>query len=198
MATSIVSIVNNALARIGVDAILTLTEDSEAARLANLTFEQMRDDVLADHVWNFSIKRVELAQDVDGPVFGYTYQYTLPVDCMKVLNMEEVTMVYEIEGRKLVTDEGTARIKYISRVIDPNEYSPKFVEALSARCASEWAVPLVESNSLAQNMTELYIRKLSDARSVDSQESGANEVIADTWLDSRLNYAGASYTGSSS
>ena len=39
-------------------------------------------------------------------------------------------------------------------------------------------------------MMEMYQRKLQDARSADAQESGASEVIADTWLDSRINYAG--------
>ena len=137
MATSVVQIVNNALVRIGSRAILSLTENSEAARQANLIYEQVRDDVLADHVWNFTIKRVELAQDTTGPAFGYTYSYTLPEDCLKVLNMEEVTMVYTIEGGKLLTDEGTARIQYISRIEDPNQFSPKFIEALSATFSAE-------------------------------------------------------------
>ena len=43
MATSVVQIVNNALVKIGANAILTLTEDSEAARAANLIYEQVRD-----------------------------------------------------------------------------------------------------------------------------------------------------------
>lgn len=189
---SVVQIVNNALARIGVSAIISLDEDSEAARVANLTYTQLRDDVLSDHVWNFAIKRATLAQNAEAPAFGYTFSYRLPSDCLKLLRMEEVTMTYTIEGKNLLTDEGVARVQYLSRVSDPNEFGAKFVEALSARMASEWAIPLVESSSLQQNMTELYIRKLSDARSVDSQESGDTELIADTWVDSRINYAGSS------
>ena len=69
MATSVVQIVNNALVRIGANAILTLTEDSEAARAANLIYEQVRDSCLRDHVWNFAVNRVELAQNSTAPAF---------------------------------------------------------------------------------------------------------------------------------
>ena len=99
-------------------------------------------------------------------------------------------MFYKIEGGKLLTDEGTAKILYLARVEDVNLFDAMFVEALSARLAAELSVTLSESNTLYSNMMEMYQRKISDARSMDAQESGYLEVVADTWLDSRLNYAG--------
>ena len=190
MATSVVQIVNNALVRIGANAILTLTEDSEAARAANLIYEQVRDACIRDHVWNFAVNRVELAQNSTSPAFKFSYQYNLPSDCLRVLQMESMDMFYQIEGGKLLTNEGTAKILYLARVEDVNLFDSMFVEALSARIAAELAVTLAESNTLYTNMMEIYRQKLSDARSMDAQESGYREIIADTWLDSRLNYAG--------
>ena len=190
MATSEVQIVNNALIKIGANAILTLTEDSEAARAANVIFEQVRDASIRDHIWNFAVTRVELAQSATAPAFEFAYQYPIPADCIRVLQMEDPNMVYKIEGRNLLTDEGTAKILYLGRVEDVNLWDPMFVEAFSARLAAELAITLAESNSLYQNMMEMYQRKLADARSADAQESGYSEVIADTWLDSRINYAG--------
>ena len=58
MATSEVQIVNNALVKIGANAIISLTENSEAARAANVIFEQVRDASIRDHIWNFSERRV--------------------------------------------------------------------------------------------------------------------------------------------
>lgn len=191
MATSIVQIVNNALVKIGANSITSLTEDSEAARAANVIFEQVRDATLRDHVWNFAIKRVQLAQDTAAPAYEYAFQYSLPSDCLRLLQMEKKTMVYTIEGRKLLTDEGTAKVKYLAVITDPNEFDAMFVEALSARLAAELAVTLAESNTLYQNMMEIYRLKITDARSVDGQESGEPEVVADTWLDSRINYGGS-------
>tara|TARA_R110000803_G_scaffold60425_1_gene119672 strand:- start:7654 stop:8256 length:603 start_codon:yes stop_codon:yes gene_type:complete len=190
MATSEVQIVNNALVKIGANAIISLTENSEAARAANVIFEQVRDASIRDHIWNFAVTRVELAQNSTAPAFGFAFQYNLPANCLRVLQMEDPNMVYKIEGRKLLTDEGEAKLLYLARVEDVNLYDPMFVEAFSARLAAELSITLSESNSLYQNMMEMYQRKLQDARSADAQESGASEVIADTWLDSRINYAG--------
>mgnify|MGYP003677690009 CR=1 FL=1 len=190
MATSEVQIVNNALVKIGANAIISLTENSEAARAANVIFEQVRDASIRDHIWNFAVTRVELAQNSTAPAFGFAFHYNLPANCLRVLQMEDPNMVYKIEGRKLLTDEGEAKLLYLARVEDVNLYDPMFVEAFSARLAAELSITLSESNSLYQNMMEMYQRKLQDARSADAQESGASEVIADTWLDSRINYAG--------
>tara|TARA_S200002703_G_scaffold143085_2_gene135864 strand:- start:110 stop:703 length:594 start_codon:yes stop_codon:yes gene_type:complete len=191
MATSVVQIVNNALIKIGASAITALTEDSEAARAANVIFEQVRDATIRDHVWNFATKRVQLAQETDAPAFEYSYQYALPSDCLRILQMEEKTMTYVIEGRKLLTDEGTAKVIYLAAISDPNEFDAMFVEAFSARLAAELAITLAESNTLYQNMMEVYRLKITDARSIDGQESGEPEIVADTWLDSRINYGGS-------
>ena len=191
MATSVVQIVNNALVKIGANAILTLTEDSEAARAANLIYEQVRDACIRDHVWNFAVNRVELAQNSGAPAFGFAYQYNVPSDCLRVLQMENMDMFYKIEGGKLLTDEGTAKILYLARVEDVNLFDAMFVEALSARLAAELSVTLSESNTLYSNMMEMYQRKILDARSMDAQESGGqDEIVADTWLSSRINYGG--------
>lgn len=194
MATSVVKIVNNALVKIGASAIVSLTENSEAARTANLIYEQIRDATLRDHVWNFATRRVQLAQNSDAPAFEYAYSFALPSDCLRVLQMESKAMEYVIEGRNLLTDEGTAKIKYIARITDPNEFDVMFVEAMSARLAAELSITLTDSNSLYQNMMEVYRMKIVDARTIDGQESGEPNLVADTWLDSRINYAGSSFT----
>jgi hypothetical protein len=194
MATSVVKIVNNALVRIGASSITALTENSEAARAANVVYDQIRDATLRDHVWNFAVRRVQLAQSATAPAFGYAYSYPLPTDCIRVLQMELKDMVYKIEGRNLLTDEGTAKIMYIARVTDPNEFDVMFVEALSARLAAELSITLTDSSTLYQNMMEIYRHKITDARSVDGQESGEPNMVADTWLDSRINYAGSAFS----
>jgi len=191
MATSNVQIVNNALVKIGASNIISLTENSEAARAANLIFEQVRDATLRDHLWNFAAGRAALAEDAVAPAFGYVYSYALPTDCLRVLHLERKDMVFKIEGRKLLTDESPARILYIKQVTDPNQFDAMFTEAFSARLAAELAISISESNSLYQNMMEVYRMKITDARSIDGQESGEPEIVADTWLDSRLNYAGS-------
>lgn len=191
MSVSNVDIANNALVKLGASTIISFTENSQAARAVNVIYEQLRNAVLRDHKWNFATKRVALAQNADAPAFDYVYSYALPTDCLRVVQMERRDMIFQIEGRNLLTDESPAKIIYIAEITDPNEYDAMFVEALSARLAAELAVPLTDSRTLANDMMSMYEGKIRDARSLDSQESGEPEVVADTWLNARLSYIGA-------
>lgn len=193
--TSIVAIANNALAKIGANAITSLSENNEAARAINLVYTQLRNTVLRDHPWNFAIKRAVLALESEQPAFEWTYQFALPSDSLRVLHMELMSMQYEIEGRKLLTNESSAKIRYIAEIADPNQYDAMFIEAFSARLAAELAITLSDSNTMAQAMMESYNRKIADARSIDAQESGYRTLQTDGWLNSRLSYGDENWSG---
>jgi hypothetical protein len=111
MATE-VSICANALRRLGDSPIVSLTDDTERARLCNAFYSEARDDVLRSHPWNFSITRQQLSQLSATPLYQYSYQYALPTDpfCLRVLEMEYSDYVFKIEhlagtGRVLLTDK---------------------------------------------------------------------------------------------
>ena len=84
---SIVDICNGSLNQLGASTILTLTEDSKNARLCNARYTQVRDSLFRSHPWNCLTKRVELARDTDTPAWGFSYQFTLPADCLRVLTI---------------------------------------------------------------------------------------------------------------
>ena len=84
---SVVNMCNSALNLLGASTISSLTEDTKNARLCNQRFEPIRDRVFRSHNWNCLIKRVQLAQDSTGPVVEYTYGYTLPTDCLRVMKI---------------------------------------------------------------------------------------------------------------
>ncbi len=181
-----VGIVNSALVKIGADTITALIDDSEEARAANAQYAKLRDEVLRAHPWNFAIARAQLAQLAEDPAFGYAKQYQLPADCLRVLSMSDDTIQFEIEGRKLLTDEETAKIRYLRQVTDPNEFDSFFRETLSLRLAADLAYTLVNSGTLSELMMKLYLDHLSKARSIDAQEGNAKTIIeASTWVDRR-------------
>ena len=191
---SVVDICNGALNQLGASTILTLTEDSKNARLCNARFTQVRDAVFRSHPWNCLQKRVQLAADSDAPAWGFTTQYTLPADCLRVLTILDYDADYKIEGRKILTDNSTMKILYISRIEDPNEYDELLRETLSAALAADIAYAVTSSNPTASNMYKLFQDKLKDARFVDSTEGqnlnpekGMADVIgADTFINSRF------------
>jgi len=199
---STVDIANFALNNLGASNISTLDENSKAARVVNQRYESVRDAVFRAHPWNCLINRASLAQETTTPAFGYTYQYALPTDpfCLRVLEFSNGTLsypqdnitnntggpVFVIEGRKLLTDEGTAKIKYIGRVTDTEQYDASLVEALAARLAAEICYAITGSTSMVQIQTSLYEAKINEARFNDATEGATQRLEASDFIESRF------------
>lgn len=173
-----VEIVNNALSLLGDNPIVSLDDDNVRARIANTMYGPTRDAVLRAHPWNCAITRAALPLISNAPLYGFSNQYQLPTDpyCLRVLSLNEVQEygdpgdVFKIEGRQLLTNEGTANIRYIARITDPNQYDTLLYECLSARLAAKLCYPVTGSTSLAQAMIALYEGFLKEARTINGQE----------------------------
>lgn len=186
MAISQVSIANSALVKVGADRISSLSEDTRAAILINAIFEQIRDQVLRDHPWNFAMTRAALAPNATEPAFEYDYTYDLPNDCLRVYRTFPDTIDYVVEGRTILTDEAeTLYVQYIYRHEDPSAWSADFAEAFAWKLASEVAYPLTQSLALAGTCREEYKRVLAEARSIDGSEGILRGLQADVWTDAR-------------
>ena len=190
---STVDICNGALNQLGATTILSLTEDSKNARLCNARYTQVRDAIFRSHPWNCLQKRIEIAADTDTPAWGFSSQYTLPADCLRLLRILDYDSDHKVEGRKILTDASSMKILYIARITDPNEYDELIRETLSAALAADIAYAITSSNPVAVNMYNLYKEKLKEARFVDAtegqnieQEEGMADVIdAGTFINSR-------------
>ena len=190
---STVDICNGALNQLGATTILSLTEDSKNARLCNQRYTQVRDGVFRSHPWNCLQKRIELAADTTAPAWGFSYAYTLPSDCLRLLRILDYDSNYKVEGRKILSNTSSMKILYVARVTDPNEYDELLRETLSAALGADIAFGITSNNQTSQNMYQLFQEKLRDARFVDStegqnieQDLGMADVIdAGTFINSR-------------
>lgn len=194
---SVVDICNSALNQIGASNIISLTEDSKAARICNQRYNFVRDSVFRAHPWNCLTTRASLAPDTAAPAFQFSKQFTLPTDpfCLRVLQLSNTDILYKIEGRKLLCDESTIEMIYVGRVEDANQYDTLLTETIAAAMAADLAYPLVGSSSLSANMFTLYQSKLTEARFVDATEdndintsviSDSRTVAADTFINARF------------
>ncbi len=181
-----VDICNMALAEIGEDTIIALTEGSKAGRLCNLLYSDTRDAVLREHPWNFAIKRVELARLTTDPIFEFDAQFQLPADCLRVTKTDDDLLPYRIEGSALLINTDSVKIEYISQVTDTTAFDSLFVEALSKKIASRLTFNLSDNNALTQFMESQYREKIKQARSMDGQEGTPRNIEADQWLNIRL------------
>jgi len=181
-----VAICNSALIKIGARRISSFSEGSKEAKLCKEQYEKLRDAALKAHPWNFAIRRAELGKLASTPVFEWDAEFQLPVDCLKVLYMENRREEFTVEGRKLLTNADTAKIKYIGLETDSDQFDKEFKEYLAHYIASELAYPLVQSVSLGERVFAKAQIFLRDTRSSDSQEGTPDSNVDDIWLDSRL------------
>lgn len=146
------------------------------------------------HPWNCLQKRIELAADSVAPAWGFSYQYTLPADCLRLLVILDYDSNYKVEGRKVLSNTSSMKILYVARVTDPNEYDELLRETLSAALGADIAYGVTSSSPVTQNMYTLFQNKLRDARFVDSTEGqnvspdlGMSDVLdAGTFINSRF------------
>ena len=187
--SSEIDICNNALAVLGETLIASLTEDNKAARLCNLQYAPTRDTIFRSYPWHCLQKRALLARSFTDPLWGYNYQYALPSDCLKVLELEEhndnTTVEYSVEGRFILTDAETCTILYISRVTDPNEMDVMLRDVISSKMAADMAYNLTGNPAMVEMTYKLYKVAMAQARSVDAQEGTPRLIVENSWYDER-------------
>lgn len=154
-------ICNNALSKIGVDPITSLTDNTTAAARCNQVYETVAEEVMASGAWTSTIRRATLAQTTNTPEYGYAYEYQLPTDplCLRVLDVyESETGVwnYKIEGDKLLSDRSSIKIRYVSYIEESGSYDVDLRKAIQFRLASELAYNFTGDRTLAREMYAIY------------------------------------------
>jgi len=190
---SVVDICNSALNLLGASTISALTDDSKNARLCNQRYEPIRNRVFRSHAWNCLHKRVQLAQNSTAPVVEYSYAYALPSDCLRVLKIHTGTndsinseIDYKLEGRNIVTNEGTVYLIYIGLVTDPNEYDTYLQESISHQLAADIAYAVTNNATLANNYMTRADERLREARFIDATENSLGTIESNEFTDARL------------
>lgn len=185
MATD-VGICNSGLIKIGASRIVSFSDNTKEAIVANEQYAKMRDAVLESHPWNFAKTRVSLAALITGPSFGYKNSFQLPSDFLFAIETGYPETIYRIEGQALVSDESTIDLLYIRRVTDPALFSPLFAEALACRMGVEFSYAISNNASMAQTMMAAYKAQLAEARSRNGQGAGTPTTLdASQWINSR-------------
>ena len=181
-----VSISNNALIALGEITILAISATTKAGRLLLNIYDDKRDYLLRKYRWTFAAKRQNIAPDVETPSHQYTYQFTLPSDCLLFRGIYPDTITYRLEGNKILCDVDELDIEYTRRVTDPNDMDVVFREVFSMLLARELAIPLSDSLRKYTKMDEMFEDKIADARFSDSIQDDLEAVQADDWLNARI------------
>jgi hypothetical protein len=199
------AICNRALTKLGSARILAITDDVKAARELNSMWDIVVDAELRRNIWNFSVARTSLAALAAAPAWGFTYQFQLPVDYLRLVQVGETYYVsnmtdyrsmpewpFQVEsspdGTKVIVTDYTAplKIRYCKRVTDTQQFDALFVEALASRLAYECCEAITQSTSKREAAWADYKQALREAKLVDAIENPPEPLADDAWLLSRL------------
>jgi hypothetical protein len=178
MPTTPTHVCNLALGRLGEKRIMDMDEETTAGRACKLHFETARDSVMRSHRWNFAQKRVTLTKLVAAPAFGWENQFTLPADCLRVLEVNDSEFEvhrgnrWEIEGRVLLSNEDSVELVYTARTTDTTLWDPLFVEALATYLAARLSETMRGDTTRTAELLEEFARMTGPvARRVDANET---------------------------
>lgn len=198
---SAVDIANSALTKLGEVRITSLSDNVKAAREIDAVYVLRRDKLLRTFNWSFAMERTSLSALSDDPAWGYTAQYQLPVDCLRVVQVNDIWNIpglsdymggpdaepYRIEGRKIVTDfSAPLKIRYIKRVTDTSQFDACFVEVLAYDLAHECCEAITQSNTKKESMRQGRAQEILEAIRANAIELPPQEVPDDSWVMSRL------------
>jgi len=199
MASSI-EIANRALTKLGAARIISFGDDNKQARAVQSMFDIVRDAELRAHIWSFAIKRASLAALTSTPDWGYTYEYQVPSDLLRILQVNDVyngpsfedyrnqsVAEYALEGNKILTDfAAPLRIRYVAQITDTSQWDSTFVEAFACRLAVEMAEDLTQSNTKRELAQKEYEQALMMAIKAGGLETPPQALPDNTWVLSRL------------
>lgn len=181
MAT-LVEISNRALAKLGQPSIMSLDDNSPAARKCAQELPAALNTVLRAYPWPFAIKRMELAQLQEVPPFGSSFYYALPTDVARLVEVRTEGLKYNIESGKIVTNAGSVAIRYVSNNINTEQMDAYATEVLCLKLASQLATILTENVGLKDKLDAEYEVRLSEARGIWAQEDYPVTPEEGSWL----------------
>ena len=188
MGASQIEICNLALAKIGGGVITSLDEGSTAASTCKLIYGAVRDEVLQIRPWASCVKRASLAKLDEAPPFEWANAFQLSPDFLDLSRLgsdPNAQPPYAIEGRVLLTNEGTAPVVYVFRNDDPMTYEPVLVDLIATRMAVDLSMPVAGSASLKTALGQEYEMKRQRAKAVDGQSTGQPNFTTVTWVEAR-------------
>jgi len=179
MALNDVALASRALIRIGAAPISSFDDGSVEAEIAGALFGPVRDGLLSAYAWGFATGQLNLTELATPPVADYDRAFQLPNDYLRALSAgtghKGRGLNYRIARGALHTNAADVILTYIFRP-EEEEFPPYFDQALIARLAAEFCIPITESTSRTETLFSLADNEYKRARQIDAQQDTPNAI----------------------
>lgn len=189
---SIIGIANIALFELGEDPIASLGDPNKRAIACQARYDDVRLATLEDAPWDCAKKLAQLAASPTAPPFGYANQFPLPADWVRMIKVADQDGLglgdrrWEVLGQYLMSDLGAPlNTLYVFDLQDPTKFSPKLAQAIGYALALEIAPGICRDDSRIARIQKKYDTRISEAKTISSQQNAPREWDADVLLRSR-------------
>ncbi|MCA8323278.1 hypothetical protein [Burkholderia cepacia] len=155
-------------------------------------YSEVRDAMLRAHPWNSCTKRVVLAPLVDAPAFDYPYQFQLPADWLKTIQVGSARcpLNFTAEGQRILAFVQALPLVYLFRNEVEATWESTLVDVVTAAMKMRLAYPITQSAAMAQTAAAEFTTLLKQAKAINGQDDDTETIGDFPLLESRL----SSYT----
>lgn len=190
-----IDICNLALAQLGQEPVMALTQSEERSRRLNLFYEPVKQEVLRTHNWAFAAAEEPLGLlETRNHPLPYVYQY--PLDALYIRRVFQpgttrqnglFREVYIKSGnlRALKSNLQDAYAEYTKNVGDETLFDPAFVKSFSLALAADLAVALTGDVSLSRQILQKYTLSLDEARRSNMSEEMTERIPSSAFVEAR-------------
>jgi hypothetical protein len=210
--TTQTTIINRALQLLGYKAVSSINDNDRGARAMLRAYGPVRDALLRENFWSFSIKRQQLAASTTTPAFGKANYFPLPGDFIMIappdqyqnMGMTAAGLIpsapntgvsyqdWQIEafpsgGLAIATDQGgPLYLRYVSSDVVEGNYDPSFAEAFAAALAMNTCEELTQSNTKLANAEKVHDDAINLAKKRNAFECMPVQPPIDPWILVRM------------
>jgi hypothetical protein len=176
----ILALCNEALLSLGESPIDDLEGDGVTNAVCRIKYRSIVDTLLGSHPWLFNRTILVLNRLAASPpaAAGFSAQYQLPLLCFRII-------CPYVSGRRVTAWEQAGSVLYLDANLsdevalefhtraDERLWKPAFRQAVVARLAAEFCVPVCDDTVRANALMQMAERELAKARHTNASEHPA-------------------------
>lgn len=186
-----IELCNMVMTHLGKNTVYSLTDNCEEARRFAGVYPHLRDEVLASADWNCA-RQIELLEESDQEIPGWTKSYRIPAGCLKVRKVftdastkERPSIDFEIVGSLIGTDGENAYAQFTGRLKEVSDFDLFLKNAMVYRCASVLAKPLTGDDALAERMQQNFLIWKSEGSRINASGTRIEKTRKSATVTSR-------------
>jgi len=174
-------ICNRALGRLGAESITNLDEGTMNSEFCLRFLPEAIEHILGQWDFKFARRRVQLALNAERPLFGWEYQFTLPADLIRIVEVVGQSELdpYQIENGMILANSDAIQLIYIARPDDPNQLPQSIRKAISTHLAYLLSTPLTSNEQLIALLMGESQRAIEQAKVEDAQMNHDPLAVSD-------------------